>query len=264
MECTEVSRATTGSKFCRKLVKTIMKSHRVRLPRSDLPVRLRPWFLVFTCVVMLLLAVLGYMHSSRSLPLNGKLLHFFCFCIATGVFYFIFDVEEQYRRIWFWRHAGLIFTSFICMFCGGFLSELIQSMFPYREFVFGNVVANLAGGAVGLTLAFYLEKYYRYRREIARLYRPLNTDFEYEEDEDEMAGPLLPTVELRASKPGQSAPTKTNGPRLADVWDEREELFGVGSLSDDEDEGGPPLSSATHAQLSQPRPPIPKILVNGD
>lgn len=43
---------------------------------------------------MIMLAMLGFTNFSRSLPLNDKLLHFMCFCLATGVFYFIFDVEE--------------------------------------------------------------------------------------------------------------------------------------------------------------------------
>lgn len=43
---------------------------------------------------MLVLAFLGFTHFSHSLPLDGKLLHFMCFGFATGVFYFIFDVEE--------------------------------------------------------------------------------------------------------------------------------------------------------------------------
>lgn len=43
---------------------------------------------------MITLAMLGFTNFSRSLPLNDKLLHFMCFCLATGVFYFIFDVEE--------------------------------------------------------------------------------------------------------------------------------------------------------------------------
>ena len=50
--------------------------------------------MVFTCAIMILLAMLGFTNFSRSLPLNDKLLHFICFSIATGVFYFIFDVEE--------------------------------------------------------------------------------------------------------------------------------------------------------------------------
>ena len=43
---------------------------------------------------MVTLAMLGFTNFSRALPLNDKLLHFICFSVATGVFYFIFDVEE--------------------------------------------------------------------------------------------------------------------------------------------------------------------------
>lgn len=52
------------------------------------------WFLVFTCVVMVLLAFLGFTDFSRALPLNDNFLHFLCFMVATGVFYFIIDIEE--------------------------------------------------------------------------------------------------------------------------------------------------------------------------
>lgn len=43
---------------------------------------------------MLFLAFLGFTNVTHSFPLNDKFLHFTCFCIATAVFYFIFDVEE--------------------------------------------------------------------------------------------------------------------------------------------------------------------------
>jgi hypothetical protein len=42
---------------------------------------------------MLSLALMGFTNA-HALPLNDKLLHFLCLGIATGVFYFIFDVEE--------------------------------------------------------------------------------------------------------------------------------------------------------------------------
>jgi hypothetical protein len=98
---------------------------------------------------MLTLAMLGFTNFSRSLPLNDKLLHAVCFFLATGVFYFIFDVEEcvyhhllhvlyylpralyrDARRIWFWRHSGLMFTAVTCVFFGGIVSEVVQSMLP--------------------------------------------------------------------------------------------------------------------------------------
>ena len=54
----------------------------------------RQWFLIFTCLILLSLAFLGFTNFSHSLPLNDKLLHFLCMGLATAVFYFIFDVEE--------------------------------------------------------------------------------------------------------------------------------------------------------------------------
>lgn len=66
-------------------------------PRTYLhqtPLSLCQWFIVLTTLIMLSLALLGLTNLSHALPLNDKLLHFFCLGIATGVFYFIFDVEE--------------------------------------------------------------------------------------------------------------------------------------------------------------------------
>lgn len=211
---------------------------------------------------MLILAFLGFTKFSRPLPLNDKLLHFICLGIATGVFYFIFDVEEEARRIWFWRHAGLIFTAFVCFFCGGILSEFIQSMLPYKEFQTGDVVANLSGSSVGLVVAYYLEQYYRHRREIARLYRPLDTDPYSDDEDDPFAGTaLLPTH--RTSLPHQNSKAVNNAnkyktPRLDDVWDEREELFGIGEDDDDDEDHH---SSTPIAGPPPPQTPIPKILI---
>lgn len=52
------------------------------------------WFAVFTCLIILVLAFLGFTNFSHSLPVNDKVLHFVCMGIATAVFYFIFDPEE--------------------------------------------------------------------------------------------------------------------------------------------------------------------------
>jgi hypothetical protein len=45
-------------------------------------------------LIMILLAMLGFTDVTGSLPLNDKILHFICLGLATGVFYFIFDVDE--------------------------------------------------------------------------------------------------------------------------------------------------------------------------
>jgi hypothetical protein len=249
-------------KHLKKLSKAIMKSHRVQLPKYNLPIRLRPWFLVFTCVIMVILAFLGFTDFSRALPLNDKFLHFTCLCVATGVFYFIFDVEEEARRIWFWRHSGLIFTAVICFFFGGFVSEIVQSMLPRKEFQPGDVVANWLGSTVGLYLAYYIEKYYRSRREIARLYRPLETDdisdADDASDNEETPGTQLLPLYSHPSAPSKSKPVKVA--RLHDVWDEREELFDIGNDSGEEDGAGTPRPLHESFQ-DVPTLPPPKIII---
>ncbi|KAF5380462.1 hypothetical protein D9615_004627 [Tricholomella constricta] len=227
---------SNARRFTRKLSKSIMKSHRFKIPKYDMPIRLRLWFLVFTCIVMVALAFLGFTNFSRSLPMNDKLLHFLCFCLATVVFYFIFDVEEDARRIWFWRHSGLIFTAFVCFFCGGILSEFVQSLLPYKEFEAADVVANLLGSSVGLFAAYHLERHYRHRREIARLYRPINTSLSDLEDcnDDDAGTQLLPTHAVITSKANNH-----KSQRLADVWDEREEIFDIDVVSDNDDDTTP-------------------------
>lgn len=250
-------------KFIRRTNKAIMRSHKFRIPKYDMPIRLRPWFLLFTTLIMILLAFLGFTNVAHSLPLNDKLLHFFCLSVATGVFYFMFDVEEDARRIWFWRNAPLIFTGVTCFLLGGIISEFVQSMLPYKEFQSGDVVANLLGSSLGLYVAYYLERYYRHRREISRLYQPLDTDSLASDDEDDMSGTqLLPThyqprASRGASKKDRTPKTDAGRIRLSDVWDEREELFDIGADSEEEPED-------IDRAATGPPPDTPKIIVTAD
>ncbi|KAF7323031.1 hypothetical protein HMN09_00082900 [Mycena chlorophos] len=263
----------------RKAFKTLMKSYNVQIPKFN-HLRIRPWFILATVLIMLLLAFLGFTNFSRSLPLNDKALHFLCFGIATGVFYFIFDVDEEARRHWAWRNLSLIITLFVCFFCGGILSEFVQSMLPVRhsrlfrryglhsyiqserlflraQFQFGDIVANLLGSSIGLMVSYHLERYYRTRREIARLYQPLDAGSSSDlEDEDEDLQ-LLPT-----HRNSQTPATKGHkSTRLADVWDEREELFGIGGDSDDEERDvRAPLPVPSNPPAAN-GPPVPKVYV---
>ena len=105
--------ARNSRKAVRKMNKAVMRSHHFQIPKYDMPIRLRPvrdlqtysqhaaplqartqWFLLFTCLILVSLAFLGFTNFAHSLPLNDKILHFVCMGLATGVFYFIFDVEE--------------------------------------------------------------------------------------------------------------------------------------------------------------------------
>ncbi|GJE97764.1 VanZ family protein [Phanerochaete sordida] len=244
------SRAVRGvRKSLRKATKGVMRSYHVRLPKYDMPLRFRPWFLLFTAIIMIALAFLGFTNFSHSLPLNDKMLHFICLMLATGVFYFIFDVEEDARRIWFWHHSPVIFTGVMCFFFGGIVSEFVQSLLPYKEYQIGDVFANLLGSSVGLYIAYHLERYYRHRREISRLYRPLNVEDDFSDEEDLEAGAqLLPThVESAVTRDVSKPPTK--GSRLADVWDEGEELFDIGAESEEEGEASHPRESPPIAHL---------------
>ena len=118
-------------------------------------------------------------------------------------------LQREFRRIWFWRHCPLLFTIFVCFFLGGIVSEFVQSMLPVRfspSSVFFNSdicslpstrpsnsvtslcvyrfitvpfsllmlpeKANLLGSGIGLYVAYYLEGYYRQRREVCPPFLP--------------------------------------------------------------------------------------------
>ncbi|KAJ2918534.1 hypothetical protein MD484_g1805, partial [Candolleomyces efflorescens] len=261
---------STVKKWLHRLSRSIMKSHHVHIPKYDLPIRFRPWFVAFTTVIMVMLGFLGFTNFSQSLPLNDKMLHFICFGVATAVFYWIVDVEEYVvdfpgpfvpsltspstnrsaRRVWFWRKASLIFTGITCFFCGGILSEVVQSLLPYKQFDILDVVANLCGSSLGLFVSFHLEKYYRHRREINRLYRPLNPEYSEDEDEELSSAFLLPTVSPHLVPP-KSGKGKTVRFADPDAWDEREEVFDVGEDESDDEEDQVTQAASSSSKSSE-------------
>ncbi|CAK5277675.1 unnamed protein product [Mycena citricolor] len=241
-----------------RLFKTVMKSHRVRIPKYEhLPLRLRLWFIIFTVLIMFVLAFLGFTNFSRALPLNDKALHFLCLGLATFVFYFIFDVEEDSRRIWFWRNSGLMLTGFFCFFCGGILSEFVQSMLPSLPANDRLLSSNLATWWQ-ISLAQQSDCLVRIISNditesgvkfIARLYQPLDAGSQSDlEDDDEVGLQLLPTHN-EPMHPKNKASRNTNN-----IWDAREELFDIGADSDEEDSA----TARAHAVAS----PVPKIYVS--
>ncbi|KAF9529236.1 hypothetical protein CPB83DRAFT_272894 [Crepidotus variabilis] len=241
----------TLRRWSSKISKKLMKSYKVKIPKYNLPVRVRPWFVLLTSINITVLAILGFTNIHPKLPLPDKVSHSIAFFVATSVFYFIIDVDESARRIWFWRYFSTMLTVFTCHFLGGVLIEIVQAVLPFKQLELGDILANLLGASLGLWVAFNLERYYRHRKEISRLYRPLSaTVSEFEEDEeededDERGVQLLPT---HANHKGKGAS------RLTDVWDEREELFGIGEESDDDDED--------EASSSQAKPQTPKIVIS--
>jgi len=250
-------------------MRSVMRSRSLAMPRNmpDLPIRLRPWFLVFTSLIMVLLALLGFTNIPDKWPVDDKILHFVCFGGATGVFYFIFDVDEDARRIWFWRYFGMTATAVICFFFGGLVSEIVQSLLPYKAFQYGDVLANLLGSGLGLYISYHLERYYRRRREIARLYKPLDDDLDessFSDDED-ASQPLyssmyppappsphhhhIPPQRQQSSQSRQmtansgselvtGAPPPIPPLRVKNIWDDRLDVFEIGD-SDDEGHSSP-------------------------
>ena len=89
--------------------------------------------------------------------------------------------------------------------------------------------------------AYALEKYYRKRREIARLYQPIDADAEDAISDDELDGLTSEAHALPLYRP-QSKPTDGSTrplggpPRMRDVWDDREELFAVGEDEHEQEE----------------------------
>jgi len=82
-------------------------------------------------------------------------------------------------------------------------------------------------------VSYNLEKYYRHRREIARLYQPLDQlpeDLPSDEDEE----PMLPMYHAPQKQTKASQPRQVT--RLGNVWDSREEVFEIGDDDDDDDD----------------------------
>ncbi|KDN50816.1 hypothetical protein K437DRAFT_254985 [Tilletiaria anomala UBC 951] len=179
----------------KELLKSILlRSVRIKLSADEasiLPLRLRPAFIVLNVLDLVLLGFLGFHPNARDyVAINDKILHFLCFFIATALFYCIFDVDDSARRYWFWRHASLYLTFVTCFVVGCIGSEIVQSLLPYKIFQWGDVIANLCGSALGLLVSYHAEARYRVRREIERLYQPLDAEDYGDEDEDDFGADL--------------------------------------------------------------------------
>ncbi|SNX84426.1 uncharacterized protein MEPE_03135 [Melanopsichium pennsylvanicum] len=151
-----------------------------------LPLRIRPAFVILNIVDLILLGILGFHPRGQTwLRINDKILHFICFFLATAMFYMIWDVDEPARASYLWRNASLILTGITCFLVGGIGSEIVQSLLPYKQFQLGDIIANLLGSSLGLFFSYHLEKRYRARRELERLYAPLDAEDYGDLDQDE-------------------------------------------------------------------------------
>ncbi|SJX62926.1 uncharacterized protein SRS1_13752 [Sporisorium reilianum f. sp. reilianum] len=176
------------------LLRSVRISLAASLPTSVspplLPLRIRPAFVLLNILDLILLGILGFHPRGQTwIRINDKILHFVCFFLATAMFYMIWDVDEPARASYVWRNASLILTALTCFVVGGIGSEIVQSLLPYKVFQWGDIVANLLGSSLGLFFSYHLEKRYRARRELERLYAPLDIedygDLDAEDDEEQ-------------------------------------------------------------------------------
>ena len=125
------------------------------------------------------------------------------------------------------------------------------------------------------TASYYLERHYRHRREIARLYRPLDAEEESSDSEDDALLPSYRQQSTSSARKGRANGSNITSPgiRLGNVWDEADhtEIFAI--TDDDDDDLTPGPSKPANGSLHPPngaldasgrRSPIqaPKIVVS--
>ena len=170
------SRKGTKSSM-RRAFKAVMRSHRFKLPKYDLPLRLRPvrtlaaatrgetqadsGLKVFHRLHGHYYACIGVprCHQLRArfttkrrnnpprLSMCGHhlvLLHLRCRRVSHIVFVPIVTTKallRDARRVWLWRHAPLILTAIFCFFFGGIISEVVQSLLPVELLVLLSILS---------------------------------------------------------------------------------------------------------------------------
>lgn len=156
------------------------------------------------------------------------------------MFYMIWDVDEPARASYVWRNASLILTAITCFLVGGIGSEIVQSLLPYKQFQIGDIIANLLGSSLGLFFSYHLERRYRARRELERLYAPLDIEDygdldEYEADEDEEPNHSQPSANTIGGAPRSSLKSNSSSSKSAggkkkarfddnNIWDDNVEI----------------------------------------
>ncbi|GJN94103.1 hypothetical protein Rhopal_007177-T1 [Rhodotorula paludigena] len=247
---------------------------------AELPLRIRPAFIVLTFLTLLVLSLLGF-HPTLAqrlappdVPFSDKVLHFVCFALATALFYACWVVEEQARRVWVWRYFKEIISVVVCILVGGIGSELVQSLLPYKTFQPGDLLANVLGASLALALSHHFAREARRERELRRLYDQLGglSDDEEEEDEEEaeadelLGGADTPAREMEEGRRvgsggagqgmaalgggGGGGGARSSSRREArDPWSATEdEIFGLG---DDDDEDGEDGTTVRAQQLQR-------------
>jgi hypothetical protein len=76
--------------------------------------------------------------------------------------------------------------------------------------------------------------------QISLLYHPVNAEDNLSDEDDYEAGTQLLPTHVESAVPQDSMKGVPKSSRLADVWDEGEELFDIGAESDEEGEASRP------------------------
>ncbi|KAI5479521.1 VanZ-like domain protein [Pseudohyphozyma bogoriensis] len=233
----------------RKLLANLKKSKtpqdvkRVLLKRirlTGLPLRVRPAFILLTFLSLLILSALGFHPTlaqkiSPPVPFSDKLLHFVCFFFASAEFYAIWSVDSDVRT-WYWRWFNECVSFVTCMLS----SEFVQSLLPYKTFQWGDVLANILGTTLGISLARTLTIRNRRREELARIYQPLDVTF-VEEDSDSDSEDTVARRRTAQMEEGSLSTTEEQlvdsgrkGMRMEEnVWDDRDDVFSLGEEEED-------------------------------
>lgn len=124
------------------------------------------------------------------------------------------------------------------------------------------MLANLLGSSLGLFLSYHLELSYRARREIERLYQPLDLeeydDFDAELQDDEEAGLGRASVErhgnARAERGRTQPKDRERRVRFGDVWDAEDPVPAppLTAAARDTSNSSSSASSHTHAEAEPP------------
>ncbi|KAL8283191.1 hypothetical protein RQP46_005969 [Phenoliferia psychrophenolica] len=225
---------------------------RVRLGQG-LPLRVRPAFIVLTALSLFLLGALGFHPtlakkiSPDAIPFSDKILHFFCFGFASAEFYAIWSVDEAARAL-HWRYFPEGLSVIVCGLIGSIGSEFVQGLLPYKTFQWGDVFANIFGTALGISIARTWTRALAREREVRRLYQPVNlatvdelSDSDNSDAEDremEEGGARTPDeattpASAKMFDDGSGGGLRKMARIEANVWDESDEIFGLGDDEDD-------------------------------
>ncbi|KAK5159215.1 hypothetical protein LTS14_002357 [Recurvomyces mirabilis] len=212
-------------------------------------VHIRKPFAAAFVILLLGAAYLGL--SNPKIPQYGqsdKGLHFFTFFLITLTFYWILEIP---------RRRAIHVTLLVCTGAFSISSEIVQALLPNgREFDPFDILANVVGSALALTLCSWYHKRMLERKRKNKHYDIVPGDEPADDEEDverdvelgNVSGQESGTVSVEANGQAEAGATSkaTNVTEELDNWDENEE--------DWDDGGGGNAAAASTANETEPDP----------